>query len=184
MKEMQDGTTPPDTAGLRLSKVKTTAAGIPAAVSSLNHGIRKMGLTKTVRTLLMVNQKEGFDCPGCAWPDPEHRTSFEFCENGAKAVADEAMKAKVNASFFQKHPISDLLERSDFWLNSQGRIAQPMIRKSGSNHYQPIDWDDAFDFRTHTNDESPRTRRLLYFRSYFQRSSISLSGIGQSTRFQ
>ena len=145
MKETHDGTTPPDTAGLRLSKIKTTAAGIPAAVSSLNHGIRKMGLTKTVRTLLMVNQKDGFDCPGCAWPDPEHRTSFEFCENGAKAVADEAMKAKVNATFFEKHSIPDLLEKSDYWLNSQGRIAQPMIRKQGSTHYRPIDWDDAFD---------------------------------------
>lgn len=86
MNERVDGTTPPDQNRLRLSKVKTTAAGIPAAVSSMNHGIRKMGLAKTVRTLMMVNQKEGFDCPGCAWPDPEHRTSFEFCENGAKAV--------------------------------------------------------------------------------------------------
>ena len=165
MKEMQDGTTPPDTAGLRLSKVKTTAAGIPAAVSSLNHGIRKMGLTKTVRTLLMVNQKEGFDCPGCAWPDPEHRTSFEFCENGAKAVADEAMKAKVDASFFQKHPISELLERSDFWLNSQGRIAQPMIRKSGSNHYQPIDWDDAFDLISEHIQTMNHPERGVYYTS-------------------
>ena len=84
MKEMVDGTTPLDTNKLRLSSVKKTAAGIPAAVSSLHHGIRKMGITKTVRTLLTVNQKEGFDCPGCAWPDPNHRTSFEFCENGAK----------------------------------------------------------------------------------------------------
>ena len=165
MKEMQDGTTPPDTAGLRLSKVKTTAAGIPAAISSLNHGIRKMGLTKTVRTLLMVNQKEGFDCPGCAWPDPEHRTSFEFCENGAKAVADEAMKAKVDASFFQNHPISNLLERSDFWLNSQGRIAQPMIRKSGSNHYQPIDWDDAFDLISEHIQTMNHPERGVYYTS-------------------
>ena len=165
MKEMQDGTTPPDTAGLRLSKVKTTAAGIPAAVSSLNHGIRKMGLTKTVRTLLMVNQKEGFDCPGCAWPDPEHRTSFEFCENGAKAVADEAMKAKVNASFFQKYSISDLLKRSDFWLNSQGRISQPMIRKSGSNQYQPIDWDDAFDLISEHIQTMNHPERGVYYTS-------------------
>ena len=165
MKEMQDGTTPPDTAGLRLSKVKTTAAGIPAAVSSLNHGIRKMGITKTVRTLLMVNQKEGFDCPGCAWPDPEHRTSFEFCENGAKAVADEAMKAKVNASFFQKYSISDLLKRSDFWLNSQGRISQPMIRKSGSNQYQPIDWDDAFDLISEHIQTMNHPERGVYYTS-------------------
>ena len=122
MKERLDGTTPPDNNRLRLTHVKKTAAGIPAAVSSMNHGIRKMGLTKTVRTLLMVNQKDGFDCPGCAWPDPQHRTSFEFCENGAKAVADEAMAATVNAAFFQKHSIEQLLSKSDYWLNSQGRI--------------------------------------------------------------
>ena len=165
MKETHDGTTPPDTAGLRLSKVKTTAAGIPAAVSSLNHGIRKMGLTKTVRTLLMVNQKDGFDCPGCAWPDPEHRTSFEFCENGAKAVADEAMKAKVDATFFQKHSISDLCEKSDYWLNSQGRIAQPMIRKQGSTHYQPIVWDDAFDLISDEIQSMKHPERGVYYTS-------------------
>ena len=87
MQEPSEGVTPVDSNPLRLSKIKKTAAGIPAAISSLNHGIRKMGVVKTVKTLLMVNQKEGFDCPGCAWPDPEHRTSFEFCENGAKALS-------------------------------------------------------------------------------------------------
>ena len=143
MNERVDGTTPPDQNRLRLSKVKTTAAGIPAAVSSMNHGIRKMGLAKTVRTLMMVNQKEGFDCPGCAWPDPEHRTSFEFCENGAKAVADEAMKARVDADFFNKYSVKDLLQQSDYWLNKQGRIAQPMILEEGATHYTAIEWDAA-----------------------------------------
>jgi len=144
MKESVDGRAPLDSNRLRLSKVKSTAAGIPAAISSMNHGIRKMGMAKTVRSLLMVNQKEGFDCPGCAWPDPDHRTSLEFCENGAKAVADEAMKAKVNASFFEKHSVSDLLKKSDYWLNSQGRIAQPMILEEHATHYTPIEWDEAF----------------------------------------
>ncbi|MED5496769.1 MAG: hypothetical protein VX872_04305, partial [Candidatus Thermoplasmatota archaeon] len=127
MKKSVDGRTPLDSNRLRLSKVKSTAAGVSAAISSMNHGIRKMGVTRTVQSLLMVNQKDGFDCPGCAWPDPDHRTSFEFCENGAKAVADEAMKANVNASFFQKNSVAELLKKSDYWLNSQGRIAQPMI---------------------------------------------------------
>ena len=165
MKEMHNGTTPPDRTGLRLSKVKNTAAGIPAAVSSLNHGIRKMGVTKTVRSLLMVNQKEGFDCPGCAWPDPEHRTSFEFCENGAKAVADEAMKANVDASFFQKYSITDLLKKSDFWLNNQGRISQPMIRNEGSNHYQPIDWNEAFDLVAQHIQSMEDPERGVYYTS-------------------
>lgn len=144
MKGGGDGRAPIDQNRLRLSKVKSTAAGIPAAVSSLNHGLRKMGVVKTVRSLLMVNQKQGFDCPGCAWPDPDHRTSFEFCENGAKAVADEAMKANVNDAFFKKHSVPELLKKSDYWLNSQGRIAQPMILEEGAQHYVPIEWDEAF----------------------------------------
>ena len=144
MKKSVDGRTPLDSNRLRLSKVKSTAAGVPAAISSMNHGIRKMGVTRTVRSLLMVNQKDGFDCPGCAWPDPDHRTSFEFCENGAKAVADEAMKANVNASFFEKYSVDELLKKSDYWLNSQGRIAQPMILEANASHYTPIEWDDAF----------------------------------------
>lgn len=145
MKERIDGVTPPDTHGLRLSKTKKTAAGIPAAVSSLNHGIRKMGITKTVRTLLTINQQDGFDCPGCAWPDPEHRTSFEFCENGAKAVADEAMSANVTPAFFKKYSVSDLLKKSDYWLNNQGRLERPMLLKPGSTNYESIDWSDALD---------------------------------------
>ena len=115
-----NGTTPMDTNPLKLSKPKNMAAGIPAVISSAKHSLSKMGVVKTVKTLSMVNQKHGFDCPGCAWPDPEHRSSFEFCENGAKAVADEAMKAKVDKNFFAKYSIEDLLNRSDHWLNKQG----------------------------------------------------------------
>jgi molybdopterin-dependent oxidoreductase alpha subunit len=165
MRDPFDGSTPPDTRGLRLTKVKQTAAGIPAAVSSLNHGIRKMGLTKTVRTLLMVNQKDGFDCPGCAWPDPDHRTSFEFCENGAKAVADEAMKANVNERFFRKHSIQDLLNRSDYWLNRQGRLAQPMIKRPQATHYEAISWEDALDLVASSIKEMEKPDRGVYYTS-------------------
>ena len=165
MRDPFDGSTPPDKNGLRLTKVKQTAAGIPAAVSSLNHGIRKMGLTKTVRTLLMVNQKDGFDCPGCAWPDPQHRTSFEFCENGAKAVADEAMKANVNERFFRKHSIQDLLNRSDFWLNRQGRLAHPMIKRPQATHYEPISWEEAIDLVASSIKTMDETERGVYYTS-------------------
>lgn len=165
MRDPFDGSTPPDTSGLRLTKVKQTAAGIPAAVSSLNHGIRKMGLTKTVRTLLMVNQKDGFDCPGCAWPDPEHRTSFEFCENGAKAVADEAMKANVNERFFQKYSIQDLLNRSDYWLNRQGRLAHPMIKRPQATHYESISWEDALDLVASSIKAMEKPDRGVYYTS-------------------
>jgi molybdopterin-dependent oxidoreductase alpha subunit len=107
---------------------------------SLEH----MGLVKTARAFLAVNQKEGFDCPGCAWPDPQHRSPFEFCENGAKAVADEATKHRVTPTFFARHSLSELSSQSDYWLNRQGRITHPMIRLENSEHYEPISWDNAF----------------------------------------
>ena len=145
MGDEPSGLTPVDQSKLTLSSTKVTAAGIPAVISSAVHSMKKMGVGKTVKTLRMVNQKEGFDCPGCAWPDPEHRSSFEFCENGAKAVADEAMKANVNADFFAKYSIAELAAKSDYWLNSQGRIAEPMYASKSDSHYQPISWSDAMN---------------------------------------
>ena len=136
---------PLDNNRLRLGKPKKKAAGIPAVVSSGKHSLKKMGITRTIKSLAMVNQKSGFYCPGCAWPDPEHRTHFEFCENGAKAVADEATKARVGPDFFKKFSIQDLAGKSDFWLNNQGRITEPMFLDKDSNHYLPITWDDALD---------------------------------------
>lgn len=165
MQEPSEGVTPVDSNPLRLSKVKKTAAGIPAAISSLSHGIRKMGVSKTVKTLLMVNQKDGFDCPGCAWPDPEHRTSFEFCENGAKAVADEAMKANVNPRFFKKYSIQDLLKKSDHWLNKQGRISHPMVLKPGNSYYETISWDSAFDMIAESIQSMNVPERGVYYTS-------------------
>ena len=137
-------TTPPDKNYLKLKNVKKIAAGIPAATNSLKHGIKKMGLTKTIKTLTTVNQSGGFDCPGCAWPDPKHSSTFEFCENGAKAVADEGMKANVNPEFFAKHSVQKLSQKSDYWLNKQGRISEPVILREGSNNYEPISWEESF----------------------------------------
>ena len=136
-------TTPADNNTLKIKKVKSVAAGIPAATSSILHGIKKMGSINTVKTLTTVNQPEGFDCPGCAWPDPKHSSAFEFCENGAKAVADEAMKGGVNPDFFSKYTVQELSQKSDFWLNRQGRITHPMVLKKGSDKYIPIEWDEA-----------------------------------------
>ena len=144
MRNDSSARTPPDRSGLTLKKPKNKAAGIPAIVSSAVHGLAKMGPVKTIKTLAMVNQKEGFDCPGCAWPDPEHRTTFEFCENGAKAVADEAMKAHVTPLFFQKHSIQELSELSDYELNRKGRISHPVFLPKGESHYRSITWEDAF----------------------------------------
>ena len=137
---------PPDKSRSRQKPRKKSAAGIPAVISTTKHAIKKMGLINSIKTLKMVNQKDGFDCPGCAWPDPDdERTKFEFCENGAKAVADEAMKKKVNTRFFSKYSISELSKKSDYWLNNQGRLTNPMFKDKDSDYYQEIEWNDAFE---------------------------------------
>ncbi|MFZ8905861.1 MAG: FdhF/YdeP family oxidoreductase [Poseidonia sp.] len=157
--------TPTDTRALKLKKPKTKAAGIPAVVSSTSHGLRKMGMVKTIKTLSMVNQKEGFDCPGCAWPDPEHRTTFEFCENGAKAVADEAMKANVSPTFFSRYSIQELAEMSDYELNMQGRIASPVVLREGESHYAPISWDEAFEMISSSLKATESPDRAVFYTS-------------------
>jgi molybdopterin-dependent oxidoreductase alpha subunit len=104
-----------------------------------------MGAARTVRTLRLLNQREGFDCPGCAWPEPgDHRKLAEFCENGAKAVAEEATRRRVGPEFFAEHSIADLADKTDYWLGQQGRLTRPMVLRPDSSHYQPIEWDDAF----------------------------------------
>ena len=139
------------------------AAGIPAVTSSLKHGLQNMGISRTVKTLTMVNQQQGFDCPGCAWPDPSHRTQFEFCENGAKAVADEATKSRVTPDFFAKHSVQYLSDQSDRWLNKQGRLTHPMVLEEGSSHYTPISWEDAFiEIASHINTLDDPNRSVFY----------------------
>jgi molybdopterin-dependent oxidoreductase alpha subunit len=131
---------------LRLTPPKTDAAGIPGVVAGLAAGARQMGLRRSALTLLRVNQVGGFDCPGCAWPEPPAgaRSHAEFCENGAKAVAEEATLRRVTPEFFAEHPIAELHDRSDYWLGQQGRLAGPMLRAAGDTHYRPVSWNDAF----------------------------------------
>ncbi|MGB1379411.1 MAG: FdhF/YdeP family oxidoreductase [Candidatus Thalassarchaeaceae archaeon] len=130
----------------KISSPKNSAAGIPAVVSTMKYGLTNMGVINSITKLSKVNDFHGFDCPGCAWPDPDdHRSFAEFCENGAKAVSDEATKSRVDSNFWSKWSISELSQKSDFWLNSQGRLTEPMIIRQDSNYYQPISWEDAFD---------------------------------------
>jgi molybdopterin-dependent oxidoreductase alpha subunit len=121
------------------------AAGLPAVGHSLRIAQQQMGIRRTALTLLKVNQKNGFDCPGCAWPEPGHRHAAEFCENGAKAVAEEATLRRVTPDFFAAHPVSDLARRSGYWLGQQGRLTQPMYLAEGSDTYEPVPWERAFD---------------------------------------
>jgi len=99
---------------------------------------------KGSEALLSMNQPDGFDCPGCAWPDPRHTSSFEFCENGAKAVSFELTKRRVTREFFASHTVSELDTHSDYWLEEQGRLTEPMRYDAAADHYVPIGWDDAF----------------------------------------
>nr|WP_218680766.1 FdhF/YdeP family oxidoreductase [Rhodococcus qingshengii] len=127
-----------------VTKNKQYAAGIPAVLVSLQRGIEQMGVARTALSLAKLNQRKGFDCPGCAWPEtPGHRKHAEFCENGAKAVAEEATKRTVGPDFFAAHSIADLLGRTEYWLGQQGRLTHPMVLRPGATHYEPIDWADA-----------------------------------------
>jgi molybdopterin-dependent oxidoreductase alpha subunit len=140
------GAQPPleaDTA--RISERPEIAAGLSAVYQSTRFAIGEMGLVRGATALLKVNQKAGFDCQSCAWPSPdEHRQVAEFCENGAKAVADEGTTKRVTPDFFREHSLDDLRQRSDFWLGQQGRLTHPMVKREGATHYEAIAWDDAF----------------------------------------
>ena len=139
-------TTPSESSPPSLSKPKDVAAGIPAVISSLSHGITRMGTLASVRNLTSVNRFDGFDCPGCAWPDPDgHRTIAEFCENGAKAVADEGTRKRAGPEFWSQWSVGELSRKSDQWLNSQGRLTHPMILRPGTDYYSELSWDEAFD---------------------------------------
>ncbi len=129
----------------QFKKPKKRAAGLPAVVESLKQVFGKDGVARGTKALRDLNQAGGFDCPSCAWPDPDgHRSFAEFCENGAKAVASEAMKRTIGREFFAKHSVADLLDQSDAWHDEQGRLAEPMVLWEGASHYEPISWDAAF----------------------------------------
>jgi molybdopterin-dependent oxidoreductase alpha subunit len=133
-----------DDTGIEVTSPRSWAAGLPGVTHSLGPAMEHMGPSRTAKTLLNLNQKDGFDCPSCAWPDPAHRSNFEFCENGAKAVTWEATPVTVASDFWAEHPVSDLLERSEYWLGMQGRLTEPVYKAPGDDHYRPISWDDAF----------------------------------------
>ncbi|HSI92464.1 MAG TPA: FdhF/YdeP family oxidoreductase [Jiangellaceae bacterium] len=130
---------------VRVGRPKETAAGIPGVVHGLADVLEQSGIRRGVKTLRLVNQHDGFDCPGCAWPEPGKPHLAEFCENGAKAVAEESTVRRVDAAFFAAHPISELADQTDHWLGQQGRLAEPVLREAGADHYIPVSWDAAFD---------------------------------------
>lgn len=137
---------PEETAPIQIKPLSKSAGGVPAIVSTVKNAWNEMGPVRGLRTLLKLNQKGGFDCPGCAWPEPDgERSHAEFCENGAKHVADEATTKRVTPDFFKEWSVADLSLKSDYWLGKQGRITEPMLLSRGATHYKPISWDAAFD---------------------------------------
>lgn len=132
--------------GIQIGKTKTSAAGVPAVTNSLKHIYGSAGLLRGTEAMLKLNQWEGFDCPSCAWPDPDdHRSAFEFCENGAKAIASETTKKRVTPEFFEEYSVAELAGWSDFEMDQAGRLTHPMVLREGDTHYREISWDDAFN---------------------------------------
>ena len=122
------------------------AAGITGVLKSIQHTFGEMGPVDAMRALLKLNQKDGFHCQSCAWPSPDgHRSFAEFCENGAKAVADEGMKKRITPEFFARYSVAELQGKSDYWLGHQGRLTSPMVLREGATHYEPIAWEGAFE---------------------------------------
>ena len=139
-------TTPKEEGRLKVGKPKQVAAGFAGISKSFGIGMSEAGLRRTWGAMRTVNKFDGYDCPGCAWPDPDgHRSGFEFCENGAKAFATEATRMRVTPCFFAEHSVRSLSEQPDMWLDKQGRLTQPMVLRDGSDHYEPISWENAFE---------------------------------------
>ena len=138
---------PHENGEVKIGHVSEKAAGIPGVVAGLKDVVTYMKPMEGLRTSLKLNQKLGIDCPGCAWPDPDHDRSnfFEYCENGLKAIAEEAQKTTIGRDFFARHSVEELSTWTDFQLGKAGRIAEPLVLREGATHYEPVSWDEAFD---------------------------------------
>jgi molybdopterin-dependent oxidoreductase alpha subunit len=132
--------------GLQRGKIKKSVAGVAAVVVSGKQVFSEAGVVRGLKALNQLNKKGGFDCPSCAWPDPDDERSAlgEYCENGAKAIAEEATTKKLTAAFFAKHSVAALAALSDYEIGRKGRLAQPLYLPKGATHYQAITWEEAF----------------------------------------
>jgi len=166
-KEKANAENPERFTGLKLIKPKIAAAGMPAIFVSAQHIFGEMGAGRAVRALFALNQKNGYDCPGCAWPDPDgERSSLgEYCENGVKAIAEEATTKKLTAEFFQKNSVASLSQLNDYEIGKAGRVAQPVYLPKGGTHYQPISWDKAFELIAQKLKDCPGPDNAVFYTS-------------------
>jgi molybdopterin-dependent oxidoreductase alpha subunit len=149
----------------KIDKRKTSAAGLPSVARTMRRTLAEMGPVRTARTLSRMNHVDGFDCPSCAWPDPDRRKAAEFCENGAKAVAWEATRKRVGPEFFAANSIAALREQPDHWLEHNGRLTEPMYLAPRATHYSPISWDDALRLVADRLRAMPDPNRAVFYTS-------------------
>jgi len=151
----------------KLPQHSKPAGGVGAIAATIRMLRQEKAVVSGGFSLLKVNQPDGFDCPGCAWPEPPkgQGSPFEFCENGAKAVAAETTSKKITAAFFQKHSIQDLLAQDDYWLEQQGRLTHPMMLDESGTHYVPVSWDAAFDLIGKSLKALPDPNHALFYTS-------------------
>ena len=146
--------------------IKKKSTGMKAVAVSVKYGISEAGLLRGTLPMLQMNQKDGFDCPGCAWPDPDgKRSSFEFCENGAKAVAHESDRRRIDAKFFAEHSVSELSTHTGYWLEQQGRLTEPMVLRENATHYTPISWENAYQLIADELNRLPTPDRASFYTS-------------------
>lgn len=158
---------PEEFTGLKQKAPKETSVGKDAIFSALGQMNKYMKKGEALKLSLKINQKGGFDCPGCAWPDPDDERSKlgEYCENGIKAIAEERSKKTIGADFFAKHSVQELSELSDFELGKKGRLLEPLVLEEGATHYKPIKWEDAFELIADELNKLPSPDEAIFYTS-------------------
>lgn len=166
-KTLERSHTPEHFEGGKYGKPKEVAAGIPGIYTAVKHVLESMGPKRAIDVLFSLNQFDGMDCPGCAWPDPDDERSGlgEYCENGAKAIAEESTTRVADVDFFEKYSVDQLSAMTDYELGKSGRLTHPMMIRRGESHYSPISWDRAFELIGKELNNLPTPDRGIFYTS-------------------